>query len=393
MVLKRSFTGKMKLNSIINRYIFTELLPPFIISLLFFSFVFLLRTILEITNFVVNYGVSLHTVSLFLVYSLPYFLQFVIPMSVMIAVLLTFLRMSSDNEIVALKAGGMNIYVLILPVFLFCLMGCLLTGFTTIYGLPWGKLSFKKLTFEVAARHLDIGLKEKTFNNDFKDVILFINRIDLKTRAIEDVFIEDQRSKEAVITVVAPKGRLYSEPDKMTFFLRLYNGIINQVDKKNKSVHSIKFDTYDISLDLEKSIPSASTVENMPKRKGEMSLSELKKVLKEKAVEKDAKYYRYLLKFHEKFSLPFACFAMGLLGLPMGLRSKSGKQSLGLVMSIFLFLFYYIMYLLGASLGETGAYPPVVGMWVPNIVMGGIGLYLLIRMASDQPLLPDFLNR
>ncbi|MFV9646691.1 MAG: LptF/LptG family permease, partial [Desulfobacterales bacterium] len=216
----------MQINSIINRYLFKEMIPPFVINVLFFTFVFLLTKILDIINLIVNYKIGLSAVFLMLIYSVPHFLEFVIPISIMMSVLLTFLRLSADNEIVALKAGGVSRYGLLPPVFLFCLMGCLLTGFMTIYGVPWGRLSFKTLTYDVVASNVDIGLKERTFNDSFKDVMIYVNKIDLRNKALINVFIEDQRDKNIVSTVIAPTGKLFSEPDKLAFHLRLYNGTI-----------------------------------------------------------------------------------------------------------------------------------------------------------------------
>ncbi|MBL7181125.1 MAG: LptF/LptG family permease, partial [Desulfobacterales bacterium] len=179
----------MKINTIINRYVFTEMMPPFILNIVFFTFVFLMAKILDITKMIVNYRISISSVFLMLLYSIPYFLEFVIPMSIMMSILLTFLRLSADNEIVALKAGGQSIYGMLPPVILFCLLGCLLTGFMSIYGLPWGRLSFAELTVKVASSHANVGLKERTFNDGFKDVMLYINKIDLKSKDLVNVFI------------------------------------------------------------------------------------------------------------------------------------------------------------------------------------------------------------
>jgi len=364
------------------------MIPPFVINLLFFNFIFLLTKILDITNMIVNYRISLFDVMLLLIYSMPHFLEFVIPMSVMTTVLLTFFRLSSDNEIVALKAGGISIYKLLPPVLLFCLIGCMLTGFMTIYGLPWGRLSFKKLTYEVASSNVNVGMKERTFNDNFEGVMLYMNKIDLKNKALIDIFIEDQRTKNIISTIVAPRGEIYSEPDKLLFHLRLHNGTINQVDIENKTVHSITFDTYDINLDLKKSV----TTKKGRKDEKEMSIAELNKYLKD-TVNKDAKYYAALIEFHRKFSIPFACFALGLLCVPLGVQSKSAKRAFGLCFGLIFFLLYYLMLSAGWVFGETGVYPPLIGMWMPNIVIGGIGLYLFVRTANDRPVIIDsFLN-
>lgn len=364
------------------------MLPPFVINLLFFNFIFLLTKILEITNMIVNYRIRLFDVMLLLIYSMPHFLEFVIPMSVMTTVLLTFFRMSSDNEIVALKAGGMSIYKLLPPILLFCLIGCILTGFITIYGLPWGSLSFKKLTYEVALSNVNIGIKERTFNDNFEGVMLYMNKIDLKNKALIDIFIEDQRTRNMISTIVAPRGEMYTKADKLLFHLRLHNGTINQVDIENKTVHSITFDTYDINLDLKKSF----TTNKRQKDEKEMSIGELNKYLKD-TINKDAKYYAVLIEFHRKFSIPFACFALGLLGVPLGVQSKSAKRAFNLGFGLIFFLLYYLMLSAGWVFGEAGVYPPLIGMWMPNIVIGGIGLYLFVKTANDRPVMIDsFLN-
>ena len=155
---------------------------PFSINIMFFTFIFLMTKILDITNLIVNYKINLSSVFLILVYSVPRFLSFVIPMSVMIAVLLTFLRLSNDHELNALKAGGISIYSLMPPVLAFSIMGMLLSCFLTVYAMPWGMISMKDLMFRVAASHVNVGLKERTFNDSFKDVILYINKIDLKKK-------------------------------------------------------------------------------------------------------------------------------------------------------------------------------------------------------------------
>jgi lipopolysaccharide export system permease protein len=353
---------------------------PFVINTVFFTFIFLMTKILEITKLIVNYKISVASVLLILLYSTPRFLSFVIPMSVMMAVLLTFLRLSSDKELVALKAGGVSIYGLLPPVLLFCVMGMALSCIMTLYGMPWGMISTKTLTFRVAASHVEAGLKERTFNDSFKDVMLYINSIDLRTKTLKDVFIEDKRSQNIVSTVMAPKGKLISEPDKLEIHLKLYNGAINQVNLENKSAHSINFDTYDVDLDLKKTLTASKSA---PKNEDEMSFGELEQYLKT-FPQKNEQYYSALIELQKKFSIPFACLALGILAVPLGVHSESAKRSTGLGMGMIFFLIYYLMMSAGSVFGGAGVYPPVIGMWVPNVVMGGLGLFLLVRANDDR---------
>ena len=372
----------MKLNSITNRYILKEMFIPFSINIFIFTFLFLMTEMFEIANWIVNYKLSVWSVLAFIFYTLPWFLMFIIPMSVMLAVLLTFLRLSSDNEIVAIKSCGLSIYGLLPPVLIFALIGFLLTLFITLFGIPRAKASLEEMALKVAASNADIGLKERTFNDTFKGVMLYVNKIDMKNKKLVDVFIEDKRQPDTVSTVIAPEGRLIGEPEKFIYHLILSNGSIHQTNLKERSVNSIQFDTYTLSLDFKKEM---GQVGPRDKHREEMSIAELRQFIEDSA-NKDEDYYKAKIVLHRRFSIPVACLALGLLAFPLGIQSKSTKRSFGLIACLFFFFLYYLLLTAGYSFGESGAYPAVIGMWVPNFVIAGIGLYFLRQTGKERSL-------
>jgi lipopolysaccharide export system permease protein len=350
-------------------------------NLLFFIFVFLMRQILEITNVIVNYQVSLTAFFLMLAYSIPFFLAYIIPMSVMMSVLLTFLRLSNDNEIVALKASGISIYHLLPSVILFSVINTLLTAYMAIYGLPWGQQSYKQMAMNVVQSNFNVGLKERQFNDSFDGVMFYVNKIDLNDNALKDIYIEDQRNEGFSTTIVAPIGRIFNGEDRLSFILSLNNGVINQVNLKSRAVHSIAFGSYDLQLDLK------DAVKNLRKKKRgikEMQLDELVAFLKTETT-KTKNYYSAWVEFHKKFSIPFACIALGILAVPLGIQSSSSRKSAGLGIGLIAFLIYYLLLSAGLVFSEAGNLSPVVGMWIPNFIMGGLGIYLLFKSANDKP--------
>jgi lipopolysaccharide export system permease protein len=377
----------MQINSVINRYLIRELIPPFVINICFFMFIFLMSQILDIMDLVVNYKVGLSAILFMIIYSIPYFLVFIIPLSVMISVLLTFLRMSADNEILALKAGGVSIYRLVNPVLCFCLTGALLTGAMTVFGLPWGKKSFTQMVGNVATSTIDVGLKERTFNDDFDGVMLYVTNIDIKTKTLIDVFIEDQRTDDMLSTVVAPRGKLFSDPEKKIFQLRLFDGVINQVSLNNRSANTLRFDTYDINLDIKEAL---SDLRSRPTDEKAMWLSELREFIKNSPENSDF-YYKAVLELHKKFSMPVACLVLGFLAFPLGLQSKGARRSFGLVLGLLFFLLFYLLLSAGKVYGEIGIIPPAIGMWAPNVIIGGIAIYLLKRAGKENPFKYSFL--
>jgi lipopolysaccharide export system permease protein len=377
----------MKITSIINKYILKEFLGPFAINVLFFTFLLLMVELIEITNWIVNYNIDLMTVLEMIFYQIPFLLIFVLPISVMITVLLTFLRLSNENEILAIKTGGISIYALLIPVFAFCFLGFGLTLFMSVYGQPIGRSALRALTREIVSANVTIGVKERTFNESFKDVVIYVNTIDSKDKMLIDVFIEDKRQPGRIITVVAPRGKLFNDPQRDGSLLRLFDGSIHQTNLKDKAAHSIFFDRYDISLPMQK---SPSQVGSKPKRPKEMRTNSLIRFVNRSNTE-DERYYRALLELHRRFALPFGCFALGLLAVPLGVQSKSAKRSFGLFLGLFFYLLYYLLMSLGKIYGETGAYPPVIGMWLPNFALGGLGLYFLIHTANERSLKVDLI--
>lgn len=370
-------------NKTLSRYIFFELIPPFVMSLAFFMFVFLMGQLLDITNMIVNYQVSLTVFALLLVLSLPYFLVYIIPMATMMSVLLTFLRMSGDNEIVALKAGGVSMYRMLPPVLLFAVSCMIVTMLMSLYGMPWGKAAYDRLALDVARTNFNIALQPNKFNNAFPGVVFYVNDIDPQTRQLHDVFIEDNRQENISTTVIAARGYLFSGDDPYIFTLRLYEGILNTVQIETRSAHATRFDTYDIRLDLHQ---EAEAGRDRPRDRREMMLSELIEYVREAEI-KDRRYYSVLMELHMKFSIPFACVALAILAVPMGIQTLTSKRSAGLGIGLICFLFYYMLLSAGMVLGETGIIAPVLGMWLPNLIMGGLGLYLWIKTAKDSPVM------
>ena len=95
-----------------------------------------------------------------------------------------------------------------------------------------------------------------------------------------------------------------------------------------------------------------------------------------------------MMELHEKFSIPFACIALGLLAVPIGLKSAFSRRGSGLGLGLTCFLLYYLLLGFGWSLGKSGLLPPVFAMWAPDILMGAAGTVFLMRVAKEKPIMP-----
>ena len=339
---------------------------------------------------VVNYNADISSIGLMVLFTLPRFLEFSIPMSVMISVLLTFMNMSGDNEIVALKGAGVSLYKILPPVLIFCFSGVFLTMCITVFGVSWGKLSIKKKTIELARTSIDSALQARQFNSNIKGIMIYVGHVDIKTKELKNVFIEDSRSKGVVSISIAPKGKILQLADEKIYTIRLYNGIINMVDIKDNSVNNLGFADYDINIDL--ASLNKKTKRKLHKSLDEKSLIELVGFIRA-GIKDKSDLNEALMELHEKFAIPFACLSLGLLAFPLGIQAASLRKSSGFTLAITFFLLYYLLLALGWSAGETGDYPPIIGMWLPNVIMGIIAVFFLIKNAKEEPVMaPEFIR-
>jgi lipopolysaccharide export system permease protein len=89
------------------------------------------------------------------------------------------------------------------------------------------------------------------------------------------------------------------------------------------------------------------------------------------------KINKYLVEIHKKISMPFACIIFVLMGTPIGVMSRKGGIAQGAVFSILFFLIYYVFLIGGEELADMAIITPFWAMWSPNILLLGIGIYMI----------------
>lgn len=363
---------------IINRYIFKELSISFSIGLLIFTFTLLMDKIRRLTELVINKGVPLSSILELILYILPSFFAVTIPMAVLLSVLVTFSRLSADNEITAIRASGMSLYGILAPVITLSLIGVILTTYIMISLLPLGNQAFKTLLFNIVRTRASVGIEAGVFNDTFEGLVIYVKEMS-HSKELQEVFISDVRNPNEPYTIVAKKGAFISDQSNLRVVLKLWDGSIHSQSKDAVSYNRAQFNSYDLQLDIDKNLAGEIKV---PKGSREMTLSELwEKIDGYKREGKN--YYIWLVDFHKKFSIPFACLTFGIIGPPLGLLTKKSGRLGGFAISIGVILVYYIFISTGENLSSEGKIHPFFAMWTPNIIFIIIGLFLFDRASKS----------
>ena len=346
---------------------------------------------LPLTQLILTQGVHVVHVIQMVLYSLPDFVVFALPAVSLMSVVLAFLRLSADSEIIALKSCGISLYQMLPTVVVLSIAGLFITALISIYAVPWGNKSFKDLIFQIAESKADLGVKERIFSEPFDNVVFYVNSFSTQERLMKDVFVVDKRDRGIVNTIIAKEGRIFSRPEKKLITLHFMNGTIFMVGKDLESARTIKFNTYDLNIGLKDIMAAVASRKKKPK---EMSVSELMERLK-KLQKGEGKYYNMIIQVLEKFTIPLAVFLMGMLGAPLGAQMKARGRSSGIGVSLLIFLIYYMCLAGARSICETGTITPVIGVWIPNVFLLITFIFLFWRVGKGDSIdfFPSFLWR
>jgi lipopolysaccharide export system permease protein len=360
------------MNKIISRYIFREIALPFFLILFVLTFVLLMGKILQIMDLMVNKGISVVDILHLVMLIMPSFLMFTIPIALLVSILIAMGTFSADNEITALKAAGVSLLQIYYPVAIASLLTFICTIVIGYYLVPQSNFATKKLLFELATQNASIGIKEKVFNSDFKDLLVYADKIPANGEYMEGVIISDKRSTEEQNTIIAKKAFLVADTKRMIVKLRLENGSIHTVSPDLKNYRKVDFRIYDLILDLSTTL---ATYSEEYKSSTEMTLTELLERMKKPGLDGSA-IRELAIEVHKKFSIPLSCIFFGLLALPLGITSHRAVKSRGFAVGIIIVAAYYLLRIGGEALAETGRLSPAVGVWTPNVIFAIIGVLL-----------------
>ncbi len=378
---------------ILARYILKEFFPPFIIALICFTFILIFDDFFRLTKLFVQKGISpIYLVEL-LTYVMPATVVLSLPMATLVAILLSLGRLSTDNEIIAMKAHGVAFHHLMLP----------LLGITTVlsvvdlglmdYALPKANLAYATLKRDIQRHNPTFILEEATVMKELEreGKLWMYESTDAKSGRMREVKIWDGIWSGRPRFSHAREGSLGFENGRA--MLTLYDGLTYEPTTDNSDGYRVtKFQQQQLALQLTEDLERGAFQNKTPRS---MRISQLKEFVTDlrSAVEtsQNPDYTLSKLRFaqveyHKKFSIPFACLAFGLMGVPLGLMVKQSGRMIGFGVGLAVILIYYLLLQIGQSAGLNGMLSPALAMWLPNVVIGIFGIALSIRMIGEGTL-------
>lgn len=217
----------------LHRYVLREHLGPLIFSLTLLISIFMMNQIVIHFDKIVGKGLHWSVILEFFGLCIPFILATSMPMAVLVSTLWAFGRLSSDNEIVAMKASGVSLFSILRPLLIAALiLTALMTWFDNNI-LPESNFLFRSILLDVSYKKPTLEIKEGILMDDLSGYSLLVQRIDRQKSRLYDVIIYDNTSQGAPRTILANEGEMFFSEDKEDLILELKDGEIHLVDPEN----------------------------------------------------------------------------------------------------------------------------------------------------------------
>jgi lipopolysaccharide export system permease protein len=372
--------------SVMDRYIAAQLIPPFLFGMGAFSSTGVaIGSLFDVVRKAVEVGIPLAIVAKVLVLKMPQFIAYAFPTSVLLATLMTYSRLSSDSELVALRSCGVSIYRMVFPAIVLSLV---VTGMT----FAFNEYVVPAANYE-STRTLNAALKED--KPSFQDSNIFYPEY-------EEITHPDGK-KERVLKRLFYANKYDGQQMKGLTILDWSKNNINQILTSESAVWNPGQNTWDFFKGAIYLIAPDATYRNIVRFEhqqlqlpraplslaeqgpdyNEMNIAQAQERLKTIRLSGDEQKIRKLIiRIHQKIALPFACVVFGLVGSALANRPQRTTKATGFGISVLVIFIYYLMMSFGDALGLSNFLSPIISAWLPNLFGLGSGIFLLVRSAK-----------
>lgn len=397
----------------LHKYILRQVLASLLLTVAVFVFVVLLLNVLrEVMPLLLGGHVPLWLVAKAVGLLLPFACVYALPMGFITATLLVFGRFSADQELTAMRASGVSLLSLIMPVLILSLLCCGLSAWFNLKIGPEARVAFLNLKYDLLNDLANAQVPEGQmlrFSDKMYNYQLYVAKN--HNGQLEDVNIYRMQTRTNWdVLIHAPSGRL--APGRAT------NQLVVELNSaqllRGNSIMTMGQDTINFSSDIitnqtvkpkisdmtfdqlqdemgdlqgthltRTSITSSARLADLQhlslNLKTNASPAEIDTLVRQAGKIRTEQISRVREAMHREVAFSFACFGFTLIGIPLGIRVHRRETNIGIALALGLVVVYYGFVMLGESLADRPEYYPYLILWLPNFIFQAVGAVLLWR--------------
>ena len=363
-----------------DRFVSRELLVNLLFAIFVLSLVLIIGNIFrKLLPLLVNHDVPVEFLLSFIAYVLPFSLIFTIPWGLLTAILLVFGRLSADNELVALRANGVSVPRVCVPLGVLALLCTAVSLWLNVQVAPAAQEKLRSSLFDLATRNPMALFNSDQVIDEFPGRRIYVGK--KEGNKLENITVFEMNEDALPVRVTfARVGMLEADLPNRRLLLHLYQARYQQRDEKNpldlrkiRDGINMAEGTLPIGLDelyeRQKKRPSRSA----------LSLTQLADQLKS-GDKRERSASRTEL--NKRFSFPFSCVAFALIGVPLGITAHRRETTIGFLLSLVIGIAYFLFVIIADTLRNNPKVHPEYLVWFPNVLFIGLGLALFFRLSK-----------
>ena len=377
------------------RYVFREVISPSFLGLCVYVLVFIMNALFELAELAIKKDLALRTVLTILVLYLPRVLVMTIPMAILLGVLVGIGRLSTDSEVIAMRASGVSYWKVLYPVLCLGVAGWAISSFLLLGVEPGANYKRHEVTSKMMySTDLRREIKPRVFFEEIPGMLLYADEVHEGGDFLERVFIYQSEEGGKELVTVARRAQIEYDRNNGIARFFLEGGVTHSTTPADSESYQVSsFQRQMIVKEPDESFRLRSTILSrpLPKNYQEQNLRELAHSIAragniEHAETRNRVIGHILAIKHERFALPVACLVFAILGVPLGIMNRRGGKASGFSLSIGISIVYWILYSAGQNLVSQGRLSPHVGLWTGNALLGILGIVLLLLRDRSERL-------
>ena len=360
---------------ILDRYIFQEVVSAFFFAICAFTAVFIgSGTLFRIAKFITDYGASLSSVLKIFIYGLPSIIMWTFPMSILLATLLTFGKLSSSSEITAMKSCGISFGRIAAPaIFLGTIVSICAILFNE-HVVPWANTAYNNVVYYEIQRNTELKSQDH----------IIVKEITAgKMQRL--IYAREYRAKEEILEGVSMQ--VFDEDGKVTHVENatfaewrdeqwiMHDGMIYDISD-DKRTHTMKFDRQILPVKA-----SPQQIVREQKKPEELTMRELKdqiQIMKSQYANTNA----LETELYQRITVPMASLIFAIIAVPLGMQPTRTSSSMGFAISVVIIFVYYAIMTLANAIARSGAIAPMYAVWIPNVIGLIFGIFCVWRASK-----------
>lgn len=357
---------------ILDRYIVREFMKPFGYSLAVFTTLMLISQLFEKMDLFITNQVDIKTIIMYLCYRIPFWLSQIAPVSTLLATLFCLNNLSKNNEFTAMKAGGLNLYRIFMPLIVIATLISIIAFLFNDIIIP--RTTQKAQYIEMIKMHR----KSSLFPMKLYNIIIYgshrriynIRYFDGEKNIIDNVSMDEFDKEYTLLYQLHARSAVW---DKDHWIFK--DGVFREFDKSGKGIlNEERFTSKIVPLD-----EKPEDFLHQKTQSYEMSFMELKEYINN-FKKRGLPAHRQTIELYLKVAFPFTNLIMMLLGIPFAVVSKRSGKMVNFGIAVLVGFIYWGAIEIGHALGENKVLPPILAAWIANIVFGIISIGMITRV-------------